>query len=320
MRAIVVDQSGGPEVLQIKILPDLVPGPIQVLLRVRAAGVNPVETYRRAGTHGYAMKTPYTPGSDGAGEVLSVGAEVKSYKPGDRVFTTATLTGSYAEQALCTENQIQPLPAELTFAQGAALGIPYLTAFRALFQRGAVQSGETVLIHGASGAVGMAAVQWAKTRNLTVIASGGGPEKIKFIQTLGASQTVDHRDENHFQAVLDLTHGRGVDLVLEMLANVNLGRDLGLLARGGRVVVIGSRGRVEIDPRDLMVREADIRGLVTNLATPEEKHACLQSLQDGIQALAISPVVTGETPLAQAPAAHEQIMQPAHYGKIVLVP
>jgi NADPH:quinone reductase len=320
MNAIWVEKSGGPEVLQMAALPELVPGPGQVLVRIKAAGINPVEAYRRAGTQGYAVKTPYTPGSDAAGEIMAVGSKVTRHQAGDRVFTTGTVTGAYAEQALCTEQQVHPLPSGVSYAQGAALGIPYATAYRGLFHRGRVRPDETVFIHGASGAVGMAAIQWGKFRNLQLIGSAGGVEKAKFVQSLGAVQVVDHREEKHFQDVMDLTHGQGVALILEMLANVNLGRDLGILAKGGRVVVIGSRGRVEIDPRELMIREADIRGLVNNLATAEERQEMLQDLQAGLRAGVLAPVVTEEIPLAQAAQGHEKIMNPEHYGKIVLVP
>src|SRR5213595_314568 len=142
MKAIRVHQFGGPEVLKLEELPDPKPAPTQVVVRVHAAGVNPVDTYIRSG--GYAAKPnlPYTPGTDAAGIVEAAGPGVKQFQPGDHVYTNATITGACAELALCGESRVHPLPAKISFAQGAALGVPYSTAYRALFQRGAARPGE----------------------------------------------------------------------------------------------------------------------------------------------------------------------------------
>jgi NADPH2:quinone reductase len=213
---------------------------------------------------------PYIPGFDGAGVVEGTGSGVSRFKAGDRVYTSATVSGSYAEYAICNVQTVHPLPGNVSFAQGAALGIPYATAYRALFQKAHAQPGETVLVHGASGGVGTAAVQWARAAGLTVIGTSGSAEGQKLVKENGAHHVLDHRSENYTQELMQLTSNQGVDVILEMLANVNLGKDLSLLAKFGRVVVIGSRAKVEILPRDTMSRDASIIGMTLFNAPPAD--------------------------------------------------
>src|SRR5437870_4811516 len=173
MKAIRVTDFGGPDVLKLQNVADPKPDSGQVLVRVKAAGVNPVDTYIRAGVYAKKPNLPYTPGTDAAGIVEAAGPNVKRFKPGDRVYTNGSITGVYAELALCEESRVHPLPSNISFAQGAALGVPYGTAYRALFQRGHAKPGEAVLVHGASGGVGIACVQFARAAGLTVIGTGG---------------------------------------------------------------------------------------------------------------------------------------------------
>src|ERR1700693_4182607 len=234
MKAIRVHEFGGPEVMKPDRVADLKPGAGQVTVRVKAAGVNPVDAYIRTGT--YAARKPalpYTPGMDGAGVVEAVGEGVTRVKAGDRVYLAGSLSGTYAEQALCEESQVQALPQKVNFAQGAAVHVPYATAYRALFQLAHAQPGETVLVHGASGGVGVAAVQLARAAGLTVIGTGGTEKGRKMVLDEGAHHAVDHRAPDYLEKVIALTGGRGVDVVLEMLANVNLGKVLPVLARNG---------------------------------------------------------------------------------------
>jgi NADPH:quinone reductase len=170
MKAIVVKQFGEPSVMKIEEVPDLKAGPGQVVVRIHAAGVNPVETYIRAGVYPRMPTLPYTPGMDGAGVVMSIGKDVTRVKVGDRVYLAGCLTGTYAEQGLCDDWAVFTLPAHVSFAQGAAMHQPYATAFRALFDRANAQGGETVLIHGASGGVGIAPnASWLQTDRKSVV-------------------------------------------------------------------------------------------------------------------------------------------------------
>jgi NADPH:quinone reductase len=279
-----------------------------------------LETYIRAGTYPRRTQLPYTPGSDGAGVVARAGANVLTTKPGERVFLSGSLSGTYAQLALCTPEQVHPLPEVASFAQGAALGVPYATAYRALFQRAEVRTGETLLVHGASGGVGTAATQLARAARVRVFGTAGSAKGRQLVQELGADQVFDHHDSSYRQAILDATRGRGVDCILEMLANVNLAEDLRLLAPKGRVIVIGSRGNVEINPRDAMMRDADIRAMVIANATPPERAAIYQALGEHLADGRISPVVGRSFPLASAAEAHRAVMAPKARGKIVLIP
>lgn len=320
MRAVRVEQFGGPEVLRVKSVEDPLPGPGEVLVRVRAAGINPVETYIRAGHYARLPPLPYTPGTDAAGVVEAVGSDVVDLHAGDRVYTSGSITGTYAELAVADAASVHRLPGNVGFAQGAALGVPYATAYRALFQRGRAKAGETVLIHGATGAVGLAAIQLARAAGLRVIATGGSQAGRELVAAQGAVCVLDHHAEGHWQAVMDETGGRGPDVIIEMLANVNLGRDLQVVAAGGRVVVVGSRGTVEVNPRDLMARETEILGVMLWNVTPAGATQIHAALYGGLAAGALTPVVAREFELDAAPRAHELVMQAGARGKLVLVP
>jgi NADPH2:quinone reductase len=320
MKAIQVHEFGSPEVLRLEEVPKPQPVSGQVLVRTQAIGVNPVETYIRAGTYAYKPALPYTPGNDGAGVVEQVGADVKEFKAGDRVYTAGSISGTYAEFALCKTEQVHPLPTNASFAQGAAMGTPYATAYRGLFQRARAKPGETVLVHGASGGVGTAAVQLARARGLRVFGTAGSDEGRKLAREQGAHEVFDHRAPDQFEQIMEATGGGGVDVIVELLANVNLGKDLTILAKGGRVAIIGSRGRVEINPRDAMQRDADLRGLVMPNTPPAELASIHAALVAGLENGTLRPVIGKEFPLAEAAQAHRAVMEPGAVGKIVLLP
>ena len=320
MKAIRVNAFGDPEGLRLEEVPTPRPGAGQVLVRMHAIGVNPVETYIRAGKYARLPALPYTPGNDGGGVVEQVGSDVTEFKAGDRVYTAGSVSGTYAEVALCKTAQVHPLPVNVSFAQGAAMGTPYATAYRALFQRAGAKPGETVLVHGASGGVGTAAVQLARARGLRVFGTAGSDEGRKLTREQGAHEVFDHRAPDHFEQIMKATSEHGVDVIVELLANVNLGKDLTILAKGGRVVVIGSRGRVEIDPRDTMQRDADIRGMVLPNTPPAELASIHAALVAGLENGTLRPVIGKEFPLADAAKAHRAVMQSGAFGKIVLVP
>jgi NADPH2:quinone reductase len=261
---------------------------------------------------------PYTPGSDGAGTIEAVGEGVSRVKPGDRVYVAGSVSGTYAELALCAETQVYPLPEQNTFAQGAALGVPYATAYRALFDRGRAQPSETVLVHGATGGVGIACVQLARAAGLTVIGTGGTAEGRRLITAEGAHFALDHGSSSYPEQILKLAASRGVDVIIEMLANKNLGKDLTLLALHGRIVIVGSRGSVEVNPRDAMGRDADICGMTLFNVNDRDLARIHAALGAGLANGTLRPVIGKELPLADARKAHEAVMQPGAQGKIVL--
>jgi NADPH2:quinone reductase len=307
--------------MKIEQVADPAAGPRQVVVAVRAAGVNPVDTYVRAGT--YARKKPdlpYTPGFDAAGVVESVGPEVQRVKPGDRVYINGTTSGAYAEKALCMETNVFPLPSRLTFQQGAGVYVPYATAAHAIFHVAKCQAGETVLIHGASGGVGSAATQIARAAGLRVIGTAGSPRGLELVKTQGAHLALDHRTDAYLDQVASATEGRGPDVILEMLANINLAKDLKMIGFRGRIVVIGNRGTIEISPRDTMARDVSVLGMMLLNVTPGEAARLEAILAAGLDNGIMTPVVGREFPLDQAPRAHEAVLEPGAYGKIILVP
>jgi NADPH2:quinone reductase len=304
MKAIRVHQFGGPEVMRLEEIPDLRAGSGQVLVRVRAAGVNPVDTYIRSGAYGNMYPLPYTPGIDAAGIIEATG---------ERVYLSGSVTGTYAELAVCERSQVHPLPDSLSFSQGAAINVPYATAYRALFQKAMAKPGETVLVHGASGGVGVAAIQLAAAAGCNVIGTAGSERGLALVREQGAHQVLDHRKP-------DYLNGVEANVILEMLANVNLGKDFTALAKFGRVVVIGSRGEVQVAPREIMRRDATVYGMLLFNMPAEEKVCVHAALAEGFNSGKLRPVVGKEFPLAEAGLAHEAVMQPGAYGKIVLLP
>ncbi|KAF0219589.1 MAG: NADPH2quinone [Geobacteraceae bacterium] len=320
MKAIRVHEFGAPEVMRLEEVPDPQPGAGEVLLRIQAAGVNPVDTYIRSGLYPVKMALPYTPGFDAAGVVEAIGEGVTRFKVGDRLYTAGTVSGAYAEKALCNESQLHPLHSRVSFSQGAGVGVPFGAAFRALFQRTHTLAGEAVLVHGASGGVGIAALQLARAAGMTVIGTAGTEQGRQLAIEQGAHFALDHHDPDHLEQARAITAGRGVDVILEMLANVNLGRDLGALATGGRVVVIGSRGKVEIDPREAMGLDAAILGMVLFNASAKEMASIHAALGAGLENGTLRPVVSREMRLSDAAAAHHAVMEASTYGKIVLIP
>ncbi len=319
MKAIRVHQFGEPEVLKVEDVPDPKVGSGQVLVRVKAIGINPVETYIRAGRYG-PKEFPYTPGNDGAGVIEQVGADLRQWSRGDRVYIAGSLTGSYAELALCDAKKVHRLPETVSFEEGAALGVPAATAWRALFQRGGAQRGETLLVHGASGGVGTMAVQMAREAGLAIIGTAGSDKGRELVRKLGAQHVVDHHNPNYLKEVMAITQNKGVNLILEMLANANLAKDLSILAKFGRVVVIGNRGTIEIDPRETMSRDADIRGMTLFNVNDQDYQAIHTGIVAELEKGRLKPIIDMKLPMAEAARAHRLVMEGDSHGKIVLIP
>uniref|UniRef100_A0A8C0A4H9 Crystallin zeta n=1 Tax=Bos mutus grunniens TaxID=30521 RepID=A0A8C0A4H9_BOSMU len=289
MRAIRVFEFGGPEVL--KLQSDVavpIPKDHQVLIKVQACGVNPVDTYIRSGTHNIKPLLPYTPGFDVAGIIEAVGESVSAFKKGDRVFTTRTISGGYAEYALAADHTVYTLPEKLDFKQGAAIGIPYFTAYRALLHSACVKPGESVLVHGASGGVGIAACQIARAYGLKVLGTASTEEGQKIVLENGAHKVFNHKEANYIDKIKKSVGEKGVDVIIEMLANVNLSNDLNLLSHGGRVI--------------------------------EEFQQFAAALQAGMEIGWLRPVIGPQYLLEKATQAHENIIHSSGAtGKMILL-
>jgi NADPH2:quinone reductase len=291
---------------------------------VHAIGVNPYDTYMRSGSYAIKPDLPYTPGADAAGVIDQVGSGVTDWTTGARVYISGTAAGkahgAYAQYAVCTPEQVHRLPDRISFTQGAGLFVPYVTAWRALFGRANTRAGDTVLIHGASGGVGVAATQFAVAAGATVIGTAGTEDGLAVVRKQGAHHAVNHRSAEYLDEITKIANGRGPDVILEMLANVNLDHDLTVIAPGGRVAVIGNRGRVEIDARKIMTKDVSVFGLALWGIPPDEVRRAHAAIIAGLESGALNPVVGTELPLKDAARAHQQVMEPGARGKIVLIP
>lgn len=320
MKAVIVREFGEPEVMKVEDVDLPEPADSQVLVKIEAAGVNPVDTYLRTGIHAHAPNLPYTPGKDGAGVVEAVGDAVTGFKPGDRVYTASSLTGTYADHCLCNASDLGSLPDNVSFEKGAGIWTPYATAYRALFQKAKAVRGETVLIHGASGGVGIAAVQWAKNAGLKVFGTASSDEGKTLVANQGADAVFDHSQDGCLDAIKDATGGTGADVIIEMLANVNLQRDFDVLAMFGRICVVGNRGSLDFNPRVIMGKDATVTGMALYNAPQSAFDEIHAAIYEGLSKGFLNPIISDTLPLAEAAAAHREVIEGKSQGKIVLIP
>ncbi len=311
MKAIMVKEYGAPEVMALAEIEIPKIGASQILVRVKVAGVNPVDTYIRSGIYNVVPNLPYTPGKDGAGLVEAVGDNITKIKVGDRVYTADSVTGTYAEYVVCNENQVNLLPENVTYEQGAGVFVPYATAFRALFQKAKAKKGETVLIHGASGGVGIAAIQWAKHAGLRVIGTAGSEAGLNLIAEQGCDLVFDHSEPNYLQGI-------EADIILEMLANINLVKDFDVLAKYGRIVIIGNRGSLDFNPRLTMMKDATVYGMALFNFTPAEEKEIHEQIYLGLSDGFLNPIVGKTFRLEKASQAHHEVIESKAFGKIIL--
>lgn len=302
MKAIVVEKPGGPDVLKLQESPRPQPKEGEVLIRVMAAGVNPVDAYIRSGNYG--AKFPYTPGMDAAGTIEAVGSGVKKFKAGDPVYAYLSFAeqGGYAEFCVAKEDEVSPKPTNISFEQAAAVPLAGTTAWQALIDTAKLKSGQTVLIHGGSGGVGHLAIQIAKATGAKVIATASTANQ-DLLKRLGVDQAIDYSKTKFEDVVKD------VDVVLEATRTDALQRSYGIVRKGGFVVTITGR------PDQAELQKHGIEG--GSLMAHPDAHV-LEELTKLIEEKKLTPIVSQTFPLADASQAHQQIETRHTRGKIVL--
>lgn len=324
MRAIRFHEIGGPEVLKYEEAPDPSPGPGEVLVRVRAAGVNYADTMFTRGRYFLQPRFPQTPGLEVAGEVVTAGEGVNGFAPGDRVMAALANAGGYAELAVVPAQHLTRIPAGLGWAQAAALPVQAVTADHVLFLAGRLQPGETVLVHAAAGGVGVMLVQMAALAGARVVATASTEEKRQLARALGADVTIDYTKPGWADAVREATDGRGADVICEMVGGDVFAQSLRCLAPWGRLVVFGVAGpeTPSLNPAALMRLNQTVVGYY--LTTAMERGEVMAPTHERIfRALESGRlrIVVGETaPLSAAADVHRRMVARETTGKLVLVP
>ncbi len=316
MKAIRVHQTGDVKVLQYEEIAIPEPKQDEVLIRVNAAGINPVDAMYRDGR--IPTSLPFTPGSDCAGIVKAIGSDVHHLKVGDRVFAGSVIQRSYAEYMICHPSFVFRLPENISFVQGAALYIPYFTAYRALIRHGKLQKGETVVTHGATGGVGIAAVQLAKVLGANIIATAGTDYGRELLKSIGVTQIIDHRNPGHYDDFMKLTNKKGVDVLLE-IASGFFRSDIEVMAPFGRIVSIVG-GVFELPVHELMHKDVSITGMDVFNTPDDEKKEIGAWLTAQLEKDSFSPIIRKEFPLSEAAKAHELLAKPGAAGKLILIP
>ncbi len=318
MKAIVYEQYGKPNVLQVK---EVEPPSIkadELLIKVKASGINPVDTYFRKGIR-KVDQLPYIPHFDLAGEVIGIGSEVKGFKSGDRIWATKA-KGASAELAAVPAKLAFPLPKTMTYEEGAAIAMAFTTAHLSLFYRGQIQPGENVLVFGGAGAVGHAAIQLAKQAGATVITTTSTDEKKGIALKAGADRVINYRSENLVEQVMEITDGKGVSLILDVALSDNMEKDFQMIAIGGRIVTIGSPSN-NTPPllwRQLNMRNAALLGIFLFSVPQQELIKAGKAIAAGFeQGLLLAHV--GQTfPFHEADKAHQALENRQYSGSIVL--
>lgn len=321
MQAIQITTHGAAEVLGYVGVDVPEPGPGQVRVRVRAAGLNPADTYMvRGGYEFFHNPLPWVPGFDSAGDIDALGEGVSGLEVGDRVFVAGVLgpcSGAFAQYHVADARVVRRLPASVSYAEGAAIGVPYQTAYHALFQRADLRPGETVLVHGASGGVGQACVQFARAHGARVVATAGSSDGLDLARAQGAHVALDHTATDHVEA-LRAAAPQGYDVVIEMAASANLEDDLGVLARRGRIVIVGARTPVEITPRLVMRTEAAIHGIAIWHMSDQQVAESLAATAAGLESGTLHPVVGHKLPLERLADGFALVTSGHRAGKVVL--
>jgi putative PIG3 family NAD(P)H quinone oxidoreductase len=323
MRVVEISSFGGPEVLRIADRPVPVPGEGEVLIKVVAAGVNRPDVIQRYGKYAPPPGASDLPGLEVAGHIAGRGPGVVQWLEGDAVCALLA-GGGYAEFCVAPQSQCLRPPARLLLVEAAALPETFFTVWTNVFERGRLQRGEAILIHGGSSGIGTTAIQLARAWGARVFATAGSEEKCRACECLGAERAVNYRTTDWVAAVRDATNGRGVDIVLDMVGGDYVARNLETLAVEGRLVQIAflKSSKVELDLMQVMRRRLTLTGSTLRPRSPEEKGAIARQLAEHVWPLlengSVRPVIHAELPLEQAADAHRMMEESRHIGKIVL--
>ena len=302
MNAVQVHKFGGPEMLEYSTnVPRPKPGPDDVLVRIKAVGVNPVDTFIASGNF-VQPPLPFIPGMEFAGVVEEIGSNVTTLKVGQRVYGgDLQRMGSYAQYVVVKQNYVQPLHDKLTFSQGASIFVPYFTAYRSLYHLAQAKPGETVFIHGASGGVGIAAVQIASGLGLTVIGTASTPEGQELVKKAGAHFVFNHYEEGYLEKAKEAAGERGIDIIFENVVDKNLKKDIGLVRDQGRIILVGSGAPdVTINAVDALFHEVVVKGVSLYKITDEQMFETREALYAGAKAGWLNPYIWKEFPLEKA--------------------
>ncbi|HET6900359.1 MAG TPA: NAD(P)H-quinone oxidoreductase [Vicinamibacteria bacterium] len=324
MTAVEIAQPGGPEVLRPVTRPLPALGARDVLIAVAAAGVNRPDLMQRQGKYAPPPGASDIPGLEVAGRVAARGPDVAEWEEGDEVCALVA-GGGYAEYCAAPAPQCLPVPKGLDFVQAAALPETVFTVWTNVFERGRLSAGETLLVHGGASGIGTTAIQMARARGVRVFATAGTREKCAACEKLGAERAIDYSREDFAAVVAELTAGRGVDVILDMVGGDYLPRNLASLATDGRLVQIAflKGPRAEIDLMTVMHRRLTLTGSTLRPRTIEEKGTIARAVRQNVWPLVekgdVRPVIHATFPLAAAAEAHRALESGTHVGKIVLV-
>lgn len=324
MKAIEITQPGPPEVLQLVERPEPFPAAGEVLIDVTAAGVNRPDVLQRLGKYPVPPGASDIPGLEVAGVVAAVGADVRGWTVGEPICALLA-GGGYAERAVAPQEQCLPIPKGLTAIQAAGIPETFFTVWTNVFQRGRLQAGETILIHGGTSGIGTTAIQLAHVFGARVFTTAGSDAKCAAAKALGADEAFNYRTQDWVAAAKDATGGRGVDLILDMVGGDYIGRNLDLLVVEGRLVQIAflKSAKAELDFSVMMRKRQWITGSTLRPRTPLEKGAIARELLEQVWPLLeqgrVAPVIHQTFPLADAAAAHRMMEAGTHIGKLVLI-
>lgn len=324
MKAVVISEPGGPEVLQLTARPKPAPQPQEVLIKVAAAGINRPDVAQRKGVYPPPPGAPQDiPGLEVAGIIERIGSSVTQWKPGDKV-CALVVGGGYAEYCTAPEGQCLPIPDNLSFTEAASLPETFFTVWSNVFDRGRLQTGENLLVHGGSSGIGVTAIQMAKALGSTVYVTAGTDSKCHFCEQLGATKAINYKTESFASAIDQLTQGKGVDVILDMIGGNYMSGNLKALANEGRLVFINTmNGKdVEVDLSVVMRKRISITGSMLRSREVAFKAAIAAALKKHVWPLLesgqIKPVIHQVFPAQEAAQAHQLMESSEHIGKIVL--